>query len=183
MRAFQAQEDIQGVRGCRHMLAWKAEEAMQGVQGERAGLRPLLSWKASEPLQGLRGRRRMHAWKAEEAMPRLQASQSIVLAKSASQKTLQPHRTSGARAPRRINVVEQFGVASTPADLGPLLNGVSDAVTEQCVADFMRTTDLSNYHACTFPQAHVSCPVLSGSVQCEKNPIGVRCGGTFLNNT
>jgi hypothetical protein len=52
----------------------------------------------------------MPAWKAEEAMPRLQASQSILLAKSASRKTLQPHRTSGASAPRRINVVQYCSV-------------------------------------------------------------------------
>ena len=45
-------------------------------------------------------------------------------------------------------IVANTGVASTPADLGPLLDGVPDTVTEQCVLDFMRATDLSNYHAC-----------------------------------
>ena len=40
------------------------------------------------------------------------------------------------------------GVANTPADLGPLIDGVPDIVTERCVADFMRATDLSLMHGC-----------------------------------
>ncbi len=38
------------------------------------------------------------------------------------------------------------GVANTPADLGPLIDGVPDVVTEKCVADFMCATDLSLVH-------------------------------------
>ncbi len=46
-------------------------------------------------------------------------------------------------------------VANTPADLGHLVDGVPDIVTEKCVADFMRATDLSSYHGYS-AQDHVS---------------------------
>ncbi len=45
-------------------------------------------------------------------------------------------------------IVANTGVANTPADLGPLIDGVLDVVTEKCVADFMRATDLSLMHGC-----------------------------------
>ena len=40
------------------------------------------------------------------------------------------------------------GVAHTPADLGPLIDGVLENITLQCVKDFMRATDISRIHSC-----------------------------------
>ena len=45
-------------------------------------------------------------------------------------------------------ITANTGIANTPADLGPLLDGVPDVVTERCVAAFMQATDLSLYHGC-----------------------------------
>jgi hypothetical protein len=44
--------------------------------------------------------------------------------------------------------VANSGICNTPDDLGPLLDGIPDAVTEECVRAFIKTTDLSLIRGC-----------------------------------
>ena len=61
MRARQAEEPVQGVRGRQHMLARQAEEPMQGVRGRQH----MRARQAEAQVQGVRGRRHMRARQGE----------------------------------------------------------------------------------------------------------------------
>ena len=45
-------------------------------------------------------------------------------------------------------IAANTGICKKLQDLGPLLDGIPDSVTEQCVQNFKRNTDLSRIHAC-----------------------------------
>ncbi len=59
---------MHGLRGRRHLPAWKTEELMQGLRGQQH----LSAWKGEKQMQGLRGRQHLPTWKGEKQMQGLQ---------------------------------------------------------------------------------------------------------------